>query len=254
MKHSWIIGASSGIGAGLARALAARGEVLCLSARSETGLREVLSTLRQEGQEHLVLPMDVSRPQEIERALKQLRESWQRIDRVILMAGIYAPMSFGAMNLAQASNIIDVNIKSAFYLVEHVLPQLKKQERGKKQKRGQIAICASVAGYRGLPNGQPYGATKAALINFTESLKAEVGAQIDVKVINPGFVESRLTDKNDFYMPARISADKAGVYIARGLQKRSFEIDFPKRFTLFVRLMSFLPYGIYFRLFGQKKI
>ena len=79
MKHSWIIGASSGIGAGLARALAARGEVLCLSARSETGLREVLSTLKQEGQEHLVLPMDVSRPQEIERALKQLRESCREL-------------------------------------------------------------------------------------------------------------------------------------------------------------------------------
>ena len=131
-------------------------------------------------------------------------------------------------------------------MIETVLPLLL------AQGGGQITLCASVAGYRGLPKSQPYGATKAGLINIAESLAAEVPKQIDVRVINPGFVESRLTDKNDFKMPMRISPEKAAKAIADGLNKPGFEIHFPKAFTRIMKLLSYLPNSLYFALMRRQ--
>ena len=111
---------------------------------------------------------------------------------------------------------------------------------------GQIAICASVAGYRGLPYGQPYGSTKAALINLCESLRVEMMRKnIDVKVINPGFVQTPLTDKNAFPMPMMISSDKAAQFIARDLLTSKFEIHFPKNFTYILKIVRTLPTWLY---------
>ena len=78
-------------------------------------------------------------------------------------------------------------------------------------------------GYVGLPESQPYGSSKAGLIHI---LKAEYGKSIDIKMINPGFVESRLTDMNEFYMPFRITAEKALKRVSSGLNSRKIEIHF----------------------------
>ncbi len=241
-KHTWIIGASAGIGAALAQSLAKKGEVICLSARSEEGLLKVQESLS--GQEHMVQPFDASDKDALARAHQQIRKEWPRIDRVIFMAGLYTPTSFGEIDLKDAEKIISVNLTSVFYLIETILPEMKMQDN--TQEKGQIAICASVAGYVGLPNSQPYGASKAGLINLIESLKAEVGDVLDIKMISPGFVETRLTEKNDFDMPARISAKEAGDIIAKQLDSKKFEIHFPKRFTYVMKIISNLPYWLYF--------
>jgi len=242
-KYTWIIGASAGIGAALAQSLSENGEALCLSARSSEGLLKVQKTLS--GDEHMVLPFDASDRDAVFEAHQKLREQWPRIDRVIFMAGLYTPTNFGNIDLNEAEKIISVNLTSVFYLVETILPMMTEQSQ--QSKKGQIAICTSVAGYVGLPNSQPYGASKAGLINLVESLKAEVGQKLDIKMINPGFVETRLTEKNNFDMPARISAEEAGKIIARGLDGRGFEIHFPKRFTFVMKFISNLPYWLYFR-------
>ncbi|MFN8928836.1 MAG: SDR family NAD(P)-dependent oxidoreductase [Alphaproteobacteria bacterium] len=236
--HSWIIGASSGIGEALAKELANRGETVCVSARSKEALAALVSSLNGTG--HIVLPLDVSSREEVLHAVQSLRVKFPRIDRVIFMAGIYTPMSFGSIDLDEAERIIKVNLTSPFYVVEAVLPVLI------AQGGGQIALCASVAGYRGLPKSQPYGATKAGLINLAESLAAEVPKQIDVRVINPGFVESRLTNKNNFKMPMRISSHQAAKAIVKGLDSSGFEIHFPKTFTRMMKLLSVLPNWLYF--------
>ena len=115
------------------------------------------------------------------------------------------------------------------------------------QGHGQIVICASVAGYRGLPTGQPYCAAKAALLNLSESLKVELEPKnIDVKVICPGFVKTPLTDKNDFPMPMIIEAEDSAIAIKKGLCSRAFEIHFPKRFTYIMKLLHILPHWLYF--------
>ena len=142
--------------------------------------------------------------------------------------------------------IIETNLLSVFNILEVVVPVLRSQNQ-----RSQLAICASAAGYVGLPGSQPYGSSKAGLIHLVESLKAEYGKSIDIKLINPGFVESRLTDKNEFYMPFRITAEKAAKRISSGLNSRKFEIHFPKRFTYLMKLVAFLPYSIYFFFFRQ---
>ena len=242
--HSWIIGASSGIGEALAKELAARGEVVCVSARNSEALDILVSSLKGKG--HLALQLDVTCNNTVLQAVQRLQTQFPRIDRVIFMAGQYTPMSFGSIDLEEAERIIKVNLTSSLYVVEAVLPVLV------SQGGGQIALCASVAGYRGLPKSQPYGASKAGLINLAESLASDVPKHIDVRVINPGFVESRLTNKNDFKMPMRISAEKAAKAIADGLDKRGFEIHFPKSFTLVMKLLSCLPSIIYFSLMRRR--
>jgi short-subunit dehydrogenase len=238
--YSWIIGASSGIGEALAKELAARGETVCVSARNGEALSALVATLGGSG--HLALPLDVSNREAVAQAAQQVRAAFPRIDRVIFMAGLYTPMAFGTMDLSEAERIITVNLTSSLYVIESALPILL------AQGGGQIALCASVAGYRGLPKSQPYGATKAGLINLAESLASEVPKSIDVRVINPGFVASRLTDKNDFTMPMRITAEKAATAIADGLNRRGFEIHFPKTFTRIMKLLSWLPNTLYFAL------
>jgi NADP-dependent 3-hydroxy acid dehydrogenase YdfG len=237
--HSWILGASSGIGAALARELASRGERVCVSARNAEALAALVASLPGTG--HLALPVDVSDAGALKAASDSIWRDGGRIDRVIFMAGLYTPMELAALDLAETERIVKVNLLGAFYLVAAVLPHLT------AQGNGQLALCASVAGYRGLPGGQPYGATKAGLINLAESLRAEQGKILDIRVINPGFVESRLTEKNTFRMPMQISAEQAATAIANGLHGRAFEIHFPKGFTLIMKLLRLLPSWLYFR-------
>jgi short-subunit dehydrogenase len=104
-----------------------------------------------------------------------------------------------------------------------------------------------------LPEGQPYSATKAAIINLAESLHAEEGHHIDVKLISPGFVRTPLTDKNDFAMPMIIEPDQAAIAIADGLLSKRFEIHFPKRFTMLLKLLRALPYGLSLKITARMK-
>lgn len=240
-KQVWIIGASSGIGAALAQELAAQGAQLVLSARR----LEQLQALNQRlGGQHQVLAVDAGDPQSLLTAAAQI----ERLDSVVFMAAYYSTDSSRNYDIDFIQQIIRVNLGGAFNTVNAVKGIFK------RQGYGQIALCASVAGYRGLPYGQPYCATKAALINYAESLKIELeNQQIDVKVINPGFVKTPLTDKNKFTMPMLIQADEAARILAQELLSKRFEIHFPKRFTWFMKLVDVLPRWIYFPLARRLK-
>ena len=112
-----------------------------------------------------------------------------------------------------------------------------------KQGSGGIAVVSSVAGYGGLPTALVYGASKAALINLAETLYLDLAPRgIGVYVINPGFVKTPLTDRNTFAMPALISVEDAAKAIIAGFECGDFEIHFPKRFTLWLKLLRLLPY------------
>ena len=118
-----------------------------------------------------------------------------------------------------------------------------------RQGRGALAFVASVAGYRGLPKAAAYGPTKAALINFAETLHLDLAPRgLSVFLINPGFVATPMTAANDFEMPALISPQQAAEEIIAGFARGSFEIHFPRRFTYWLKLMRLLPYGLYFAL------
>jgi len=235
----WIIGASSGIGAALAKELALRGATLALSARRRDSLEAIRDCL---GAGHKIFALDVTDAEPVARTAQAIRAAFGRIDRIVFLAAAYTPMKLGELDLAVTRQIIDVNLLGAFHVVHAVLPVLK------DQTRGQLALCGSVAGYTGLPGGQPYGATKAGIINLAESLRAELPQSIDVKLISPGFVKSELTAKNDFKMPMIISAEKAATYIADGMLGNAFEVHFPRRFTLWLKLLRLLPHSLVFKI------
>ncbi len=117
------------------------------------------------------------------------------------------------------------------------------------QGHGAIGIVASVAGYSGLPKALIYGASKAALINFTETLYFDLHPKgLGVYLVMPGFVKTPLTDRNEFAMPNLISADEAASEILAGLRAGDFEIHFPKAFTRKLKFLRLLPYRLYFAL------
>ncbi len=237
-KVVWIIGASSGIGEALAREISPQGAKVILSARSEDKLTAIAKDLPSES---LVAPCDVNDIASLKSALKKGKEKFVTIDSVVFLAAIYDPMEFKNLDIEKTLKIIDINLGGAFNVVNTVLPYMR------DKKSGQIALCGSVAGYCGLPKGQPYSATKAAIINMAESLRAEE-QDLDIKVICPGFVDTPMTSKNDFDMPMMITPDEAAKALAKGLLKSKFEIRFPSLFTFFVKFLSILPYWLYFQI------
>ena len=238
----WVIGASSGIGLAVAKHLKGQGARVAISARRA----EVLHTLQEEHGFDWTFALDVTEPAALRSAFTALEQLTGRVDRILFMSAGYHPMTLDDLVLEEVRHIVDINLVGAFNLISVTLPTLR------RQARAQLVFCASVAGYRGLPRSQPYGATKAALINLAESLRTETrGSNVDIKVINPGFVRTPLTDKNTFEMPFIIDAERAAEYIAKGLASKRFEIHFPRRFTWLLKTLRFLPDPLWFWLVGK---
>ena len=234
-RRVWLVGASSGIGAALAQALAQRGARLALSARSVDKLAALGNG------DAIVLPCDATDATQVATAYRQLLAAWGGVDLVVYLAGDYVPMEAKDFDLARAEQIIAVNFSGALRLAGAVLPGLSAGSG--------LAFVASVAGYRGLPRALCYGPGKAALIHLAECLHLELAPRgIGVWLINPGFVQTRLTAQNDFAMPALLSPEDAAHALIRGLASGRFEIHFPKRFTCVLKLLSHLPYRWYFPL------
>ena len=234
-KRVWLVGASAGIGAAMAHELAKRGARLALSARSG----EKLHALGIDGA--LLLPCDATAAQGLRDARDRLVAAFGGIDLVVYLAGDYVPMRAGDFDLAVAEKIISVNFNGAMRLAATVLPDLP--------PGGGIAFVASVAGYRGLPRALAYGPGKAALIHFAECLHLDLAPQgIGVWVVNPGFVATQLTARNDFAMPALLTPEQAALATVDGFRTGKFEIHYPKRFTRVMKLLALLPYGLYFPL------
>lgn len=234
-KRVWLVGASAGIGAAMAHELAKRGARLALSARSV----DKLHALGIAGA--LLLPCDATAAQGLRDARDRLVAVFGGIDLVVYLAGDYVPMRAGDFDLAVAEKIVSVNFNGAMRLAATLLPDLP--------PGGGIAFVASVAGYRGLPKALAYGPGKAALIHFAECLHFDLAPQgIGVWVVNPGFVATQLTARNDFAMPALLTPEAAALATIDGFRTGKFEIHYPKRFTRVMKLLALLPYGLYFPL------
>lgn len=232
-KRVWILGASSGIGAALARDLLARGARVAVSARSAAGLAAISGAM--------ALPLDVRDVAAVRDAMQRISAAYGGLDVLIYCAGTYAPQRATSFDLAAALTHDDINYRGALHALDAVLPVML------AQRAGHIALVSSVAGWRGLPQALAYGPTKAALINLAEILYTDMRASnIGVSVINPGFVDTPLTAGNGFEMPALMTAEQAAGAIVRGFQRGQFDIHFPKRFTLLLRVLRLLPDRLYF--------
>lgn len=234
-KRVWLVGASSGIGAALAQELAGRGARLALSARSADKLAALSIP------DALLVPCDATDTASLAAAREALLAQWGGIDLVVYLAGDYVPMRAENFDLVTAERVVEINFNGAMRLAATVLPDLR--------PGGGIVFVASVAGYRGLPKALAYGPGKAALIHFAECLFLDLEPKnIGVWVVNPGFVSTQLTAKNDFAMPALLTPEQAATAMAVSLATGAFEIHFPKRFTRVMKLLAQLPYRWYFPL------
>lgn len=238
-ERIWIIGASSGIGKALAQCLDEVGAELILSSRRQSVLEAMATELLGSPE---IIDFDVSNPSAFTAAFE--KATHKPVDRIIYLPAMYEPMLTKDLKRDSVEKTILLNLTAVFYLLESVLPYFK-------EHHCQLAVTASVAGYVGLPKAQPYGCTKAAVINLMESVKAE-HPDANIKLINPGFVKTRLTDKNDFQMPMIQTPKQAASAIAEGLLKKAFEIHFPKRFTRSLKCLRALPYGLYFKLMAKR--
>lgn len=238
MTITWITGASSGIGAALASRLVRDGRHVAISARNA----EALATIAQAaGAAMHGFALDVTDATACSLTVDAIEAAHGEIDMAILNAGTHAPMSADDFSVATARRLIEINLMGTINCLAPLLARMR--ARG----RGQIAIVASVAGYGGLPTAAAYGATKAALINMVEALKPDCDRLgIKLQLVNPGFVKTPLTDKNDFPMPFLLPVEKAVDAFVAGLASDRFEIVFPRRFALLLKLLNVLPYRAYF--------
>jgi short-subunit dehydrogenase len=235
----WITGAGKGIGRAVALKLAAAGRTVAASART----RDDLDALAAEASGGRIVPyaLDITDAAAATETVAAIERDLGPIGLAMLNAGTYIPEHAEGFDLGAFEKVVNTNlIGTAKCFAAIIGPML---ERG----RGQIAFVASVAGFRGLPSGSAYGATKAALINLAESLAPEMKEKgVTMTLINPGFVDTPLTRKNLFPMPFLIAPDEAAERIVRGLERGTFEVIFPTRMMLAMKLMRILPYWAFF--------
>jgi len=253
-RRVWLIGASAGIGAALARALAARGASLTLTARNADALAELAKSC---GKDARILTADVTDNASLDQLFGRFDDGSEPLpDLGIYLAGDYTPLDAadGEAALPATRRMLAVNYSAAVeWSLRFTQRLLQHPATSPRTARG-IALVASVAGYAGLPKALAYSPSKSALIRFTECLHFDLRPHgIGVWSINPGFVATRLTAQNDFKMPALISAEQAAEDILAGLSAGRFEIHFPKRFTRFMKLISVLPYALSLPLLRRTK-
>lgn len=235
-KSVWLVGASTGIGRATASALHAAGATVLVSARDAQALAEFVRL--HPGA--VALPLDVTDPGAVTAAARTALKLGP-LHGVMYCAGYYSEQRATDWHLSEMLRHEQINYVGVLHVLDAVLPHLL------EHKSGFISLVSSVAGFRGLPKSLAYGPTKAALINLAETLYQDLRASgIAVSIINPGFVETPLTAQNQFEMPALITPAKAAQEIMKGWEAGQFEIHFPRRFTLWMKLLRVLPYWLYF--------
>jgi NAD(P)-dependent dehydrogenase (short-subunit alcohol dehydrogenase family) len=235
-KTVWLVGASSGIGQATAHALHAQGATVYLSARNAQALAAFTAT--HPGAQ--ALPLDVTDHAALQAAASTIAASGP-LDLVLYCAGFYKEQRATDYQLADMLKHSEVNYIGALQVLDVVLPGFL------ARRAGHISLISSVAGYCGLPKSLAYGPTKAALINLAETLYLDLkDSGIGVSLICPGFVETPLTAQNQFSMPGLITSGEAAAQIMAGWRTGRFDIHFPKRFTVWMKALRLLPYGLYF--------
>lgn len=230
-----ITGASSGLGAALARTYAAPGVTLFLGGRDPARLEAVAESCRAVGARVEARCCDVTAAAELAAWIVQC-DSLAPLDLVIANAGLSAGTGGGGESDPQTRAIFAVNLDG---VLNTVLPAV---ELMRPRRTGQIAIMSSLAGFRGLGSAPAYCASKAAVRVWAEGLRgALAGEGLTVSVICPGFVATPMTDVNHFPMPWLWSAERAAAYIHRELRRGRGRIAFPAPLAVLAWLAAALP-------------
>ncbi len=237
-KRYWLVGASDGLGAALAHKMNRAGAEVIVSARSADKLEALVAELPGKASAQTI---DVSDDASVAAAAEAVGE----VDGVVFLAGVYWP--FGAQNwdAAQATAMADINFTGLVRVMGQVVPAMVARDEG------HIVITSSLTGFRGLPGSIGYTASKAATMSLAECMYGDLRKTgVDVQVVNPGFIKTQLTHKNDFSMPFIMSPEDAAREMFEHMGTQKFKKSFPWAFSMVFRLSQFLPDWLYFRVFS----
>lgn len=245
-KVVWLVGASTGIGEALAHQLAHKldkqGGHLIISARSESKLKNIASLHPNVS----VVTVDVTDQKQVNDAGILIEAKFSALDLVIFNSGTCEYIDVEDFSSSTCQQVMTTNFFGLTNIVEVALPLLSSHcNKTDTKEKSQLAIVSSSVSVLPMTKTQAYGASKAAVSYFAEAMKLDLAKKnIDVSLISPGFVKTPLTDRNDFPMPMKISVDEAAGEIIRGLDRRLWDIHFPKRFTWILRTIVRLPVSI----------
>lgn len=237
-KTAWVIGGSTGMGREAVKILDQKNVETFVSARTEAPLAELCAQSKNVKMMVLDVTEQASVRNEVDKLVKRLGKL---PDLIVINAAIYKPMNGDTLDSAEIKKMVEVN-----YLgVVHVIEALFKYKNC--SEKCTVATVTSPSGWRGLPNSAGYGPSKAAAINFIEGLKSELkDSNLDLRLVNPGFIRTRLTAKNDFKMPQLMEPEFAAQKMLDGLSGNKFDITFPNPFLLYLKFLRILPYRLYF--------
>ncbi len=231
-----VTGASSGIGAALARALVAQGCKVGLVARRRERVEELARALDPSGKSTAFAAADVGDREQTRSAVDDLAGRLGPVDLLIANAGVALPTRLEPFSAADVEQVFRTNFFGVVYAVEAVLPGMLK--RG----RGHLAAVSSLGAYKGLPGSAAYCASKAAVNTFLEGLRIQLhGRGVAVTTLCPGFVRTPMTAPNPFRMPWILEPDEAARRIVRALGRRRKVYDFPWPTAMLMRLTRWLP-------------
>ena len=237
-KVAWITGGGTGIGKELTLILAEKNYDVIISGRRK---EKLIETAKINKKKIHPIPLDVKNPIQCKKVSETIYKKFKKIDLLILNAAIYSPGSMTKICTTEAKKVIDINLLGVLNCLSPVAKIMQ------ENKEGHVVFVSSPAGYQGLPGGGLYGVTKSALTFLAETLNIEFHkSNIKVQVVNPGFVKTPMTDKNPFFMPFLMTPKKAAKKISEKLESSDFEIFFPKKLIIPMKLLRLLPYSIYF--------
>ncbi len=247
-KIIWITGGSSGIGFATAKHFLKNNWIVIISSSNNEKLKkakERIISLSNNENLH-TLKCDISNKSEVKNTILKIENEIGQINIALLNAAAYSPNKNQEFDINNYELLIDVNLKGTLYCIDILKDVMK--NRGNT-----IAIVSSPIGYRGWPTSGAYGMTKAAQLNLSESLFFDFKKiAINLRVINPGFIDTEATRLNSFKMPFLKSAEFAANHIYKGLvYKKNFEIYFPFLIVFIVKILRILPYKIYFYLWKK---
>ncbi|MFJ2366125.1 SDR family NAD(P)-dependent oxidoreductase [Pseudomonas sp. NPDC087697] len=221
-RRYWLTGAGNGIGAALAEELLKSGAHLAVSARTVAPLK--ILAQRYPGQV-LVVAGDLTNSQAVREIGEQIQQDWGSLDTVILNAGTCEYVDAKQFDASIIEHVVRTNLLASSYCIEAALPLLRAGIAPHL-----VGIASSVT-YLPLPRAEAYGASKAGLRYLFESLRIDLASEgIEVTVISPGFIDTPLTENNDFPMPQIWPANKAARYVVGKLKQRPQEIALPALF------------------------
>lgn len=242
---AWVTGASAGIGEALVHELCRRGAAVAATARRADALEAIAAAAPGTV---LPVPADVADLAAMRAAAERVQDELGPIDLAVLNAGLWEQVDVRAFDSAVVRRHLDTNVMGMVHGVEAVLPDMR------RRRAGTIAGMASVAGYRGLPQSEAYGASKAAQINLLESLRIDLRSSgVGVVTICPGFVRTRLTGRNSFPMPFMLEPDDAARQICDGLERGKAEIVFPLPMMLAMKAVRLVPVRTYAWAFSLRR-